>query len=160
MDKKEKDLYPEIEIWLKQYLRDRYPRTEIITTHQTSRITLDTYLSSQNIDMKEAIGLSIKVDIVGIIRSKKKTQLVFVEVKDKPLTLPDLGQLWGYTQLIDPVESFLVSSKGLGSLENVLNILRRQDLLVYGKKEDKYMRVAKWDSKRGTIDYFSLVPKI
>ena len=160
MEKKEKDLYPEIEAWLRQYLKDRYPKTEIITTHKTSRITLDAYLSNQNIDLKEAIGLSIKVDIVGIIKSKKKTQLVFVEVKDKPLTLSDLGQLWGYTQLIDPIESFLVSSKGLGSLVNVLNILKRDDLLVYGKKDDKYMRVARWDSKRGTIDYFSLVPKI
>ena len=160
MEKKERDLYPEIELWLKQYLKDRYPRAEIITTHKTSCITLDTYLRSQNIHIEEAIGLSIKVDIVGIIRSKKKVQLAFVEVKDKPLTLPDLGQLWGYTQLIDPAESFLVSSKGVGSLENVLTVLKREDLLVYGKKKDKYMKVAKWDSNRETIDYFSLVPKI
>ena len=160
MEKKEKDLYPEIELWLKQYLEDRYRRSEIVTTHKTSRITLDTYLSSQDIDIKEAIGLSIKVDIVGIIRSKKKVQLAFVEVKDKLLTLSDLGQLWGYTQLIDPVESFLISAKGLGSLKNVLTVLKREDLLVYGEKKDKYMKVAKWDSKRGTIDCFSLVPKI
>jgi len=160
MGKKEKDLYPEIELWLQQYLADRYPRAEIITTHKTSRIALDAYLRSQHIDIKEAIGLSIKVDIVGIIRRKQKAQLAFVEVKDKPLTLSDLGQLWGYTQLIDPVESFLVSSKGMGSLRNVLVVLKREDLLAYGKKKDKYMKVAKWDSKRGKIDYFSLIPKI
>ena len=157
---REKDLYPEIERWLKQYLEDRYPRMEIITTHKTSGMTLDTYLSYHNIDVKEAIGLSIKVDIVGIIRSKKKTKLAFVEVKDKPLSLSDLGQLWGYTQLIDPAESFLISSKGLGGLDKVLKVLKREDLLVYGKKRDKHMKVVKWDSRRGTIDSFSLIPKI
>ncbi len=157
---KEKDLYPGIELWFRQYLKDRYPRSEIITTHQTSRVALDTYLSSQDITIEAAIGLSIKIDIVGILRSNKNTQLAFIEVKDKPLTLSDLGQLWGYTQLINPVESFLISSKGLGSLKNILTVLNRVDLLVYSAKNNRYMKVAKWDTRRGSIDSLSVMPKI
>lgn len=90
----------------------------------------------------------------------KDIKLVFVEVKDKPLTLKDLGQLWGYSQLIDPIESFLISSKGLGSLNYILNVLNREDLLFYGKKRERMMRVCKWDEKRQSIDYFTLIPKL
>jgi len=110
--------------------------------------------------MEEAIGLSIKIDVIGILKKGNDVKLVFVEVKDKPLTLIDLGQLWGYTQLIDPIESFLISSKGLGCLEYLFKVLKREDLLYYGPKREKMMKVAKWDVRRKSIDYDSLIPKL
>lgn len=160
MSKKEESLYPEIEAWFKNYLKDKYKKYEIITTHKTSRQALDSYLKSIGIEIKEAIGLSIRVDLVGVLRKGKEIKLVFVEVKDKPLTLADLGQLWGYTQLINPIESFLVSSVGLGSLEYLFKVLKREDLLVYGMKKERMMWVCKWDSRRKSIDYFTLIPKL
>jgi len=87
-------------------------------------------------------------------------KLIFVEVKDAELTLKDLGQLWGYTQLINPIESFLISPKGLGVLSHLFNVLKREDLLKYGLRENKFMRVAKWDKNRKSIDYASIIPKI
>lgn len=159
MSKQEEQLYPEIEEWFKGYLKDRYPKYEIITTYKTSRITLDSYLKTLKIDMSVAVGLAIKVDIVAVLRRGEEIKLAFVEVKDDPLTLADLGQLWGYTQLIDPVESFLVSSKSMGRLSHLFNILNREDLLVYGLKKERMMKVAKWDTSRKSIDHFSLVPK-
>ena len=101
-----------------------------------------------------------KADIVGILEKEGDIKLIFVEVKEKPLTLKDLGQLWGYTQLIDPEESFLISPNGLSSLTRVFNILKREDLLIYGKNREKMMKVAKWNKKRNTIDYDSLIPKL
>jgi len=159
MPKKEELLYPEIEAWCRQYLKDKYKEYEIITTHKTSKISLDAYLKTLNIEIKEAINLSIKIDVVGVLRKNQDTKLVFVEVKDDPLTLKDLGQLWGYTQLINPAESFLISPKGLGSLDYLLNILKWEDLLVYGSKREKMMKVCKWDTERKAIDYFTLIPK-
>lgn len=158
MSKEEEKLYPEIEEWFKIYLKDRYTRYEIITTHKTSRITLDAYLKTLKIDLNVAVGLSIKVDIVAVLRRGEEIKLAFVEVKDDPLTLSDLGQLWGYTQLINPVESFLVSSKSLGRLSHLFNILKREDLLIYGTKKEKTMKVAKWDTSKKSIDQFSLIP--
>lgn len=161
MIRKEERLYLDIERWLGKYLKERYKGYLITTTHQTSKRALDVVLRKYNIkNLKEAIGLSIKVDIVGILRRGNKTKLVFVEVKDRPLTLKDLGQLWGYTQLIDPVESFLISSAGLGSLEYLFNILKREDLLFYGLKRNRMMKIAKWDHRRKSIDYSTLIPKI
>lgn len=83
-----------------------------------------------------------------------------MEVKNQPLTLADLGQLWGYTQLINPVESFLISPDGLGTLEYLFKVLKREDLLVYGLKKEKMMRLCKWDSQRKSIDYATLIPKL
>ena len=160
MSIKEEQLYPEIEEWLKKYLEDRYCRYQVTTTHNTSRIFLDSYLNGIGIEINEAIGLAIKVDIVGVLKKGKEIKLVFVEVKDQALNLKDLGQLWGYTQLVNPIESFLISSKGLGTLEKVFKILKREDLLRYGSKKEKMMRVCGWDSRKKAIDYASLLPKL
>jgi len=160
MSKEEEKLYPEIKEWLQNYLNDKYRSYTIETTYETSRRNLDVVLRSKGIECKEAIGLNIKVDVVGILRRGNDFKLVFVEVKDKELTLKDLGQLWGYTQLLNPIESFLVSSKGLGRLSHLFNVLRREDLLKYGIKSNKFMQIAKWDKRRKSIDYASLIPKI
>ena len=89
MAKKEELLYPEIEIWFRKYLEDKYKGYSITTTHKTSRIVLDSYLKSVGLEIKEAIGLSIKVDIVGLLKKPNETKIVFAEIKDQPLTLSD-----------------------------------------------------------------------
>jgi len=160
MSKKEEHLYPDIEKWLSSYLKDKYKGYTITTTHKTSRQFLDVFLNQLGINISDAIGLSIKVDIVGVLQRGKSIKLVLIEVKDKQLTLKDLGQLWGYSQLIDPVESFLISSVGLGSLDYLLKVRNREDLLRYGKKKEKMMKVCQWDSKRKSIDYKTLLPKM
>lgn len=160
MSKKEELLYPDIEKWLASYLSDRYKGYSISTTHKTSRQYLDVFLKEVGISHSDAIGLAIKVDIVGVLRRGNVIKLALIEVKDKQLTLKDLGQLWGYAQLIDPVESFLISSVGLGSLDYLLKVRNREDLLRYGMKKEKMMKVCKWDSKRKSVDYKTLVPKL
>jgi len=156
----ERDLYPDVAEWLYKYLKDKYKGYNIETTFETYKRALDVVLKERGIILNEAIGLSIKVDVIGILKRGNNSKLVFVEVKDKPLDLKDLGQLWGYTQLINPVESFLISSEGLGTLSYILNVLKREDLLRYGKNGERFMRVAKWDVRRKCIDYDTLIPKI
>lgn len=160
MSKREDRLYPDIERWLKRYIKDRYKGYTVSTTHETSKRALDMVLKDMGIYVKETEGLSIKIDVVGILKRGKNTKLVFVEVKDKALNLKDLGQLWGYTQLINPLESFLISSKGLDSLDYLFNVLKREDLLFYGLKKSKMMKVARWDERRKSIDFSSLIPKL
>ena len=156
----ERDLYPDVKNWLDKYLKDKYKGYNVETTFETYKRALDVVLKKRGIILNEAIGLSIKIDVIGILRRGSDLRLVFVEVKDKPLDLKDLGQLWGYTQLINPLESFLISSEGLGSLSYIFNVLKREDLLRYGIKGERFMRVAKWDVRRKCIDYDTLIPKI
>lgn len=156
----EENLYPQIEEWLNQYLKEKYKGYSIETTHKTSKQYLDIVLRSMGIRCDLAIGLQIKIDIIGVLKRGNDVKFVFVEVKDASLTLKDLGQLWGYTQLIDPKESFLISSKGFGKLSHLFNILKREDLLRYGKDENKLMKIAMWDEDRKSIDWGSVIPKV
>ncbi|WP_298279519.1 hypothetical protein [Ferroplasma sp.] len=154
----EADLYPSIEMWLNGYLKDKYPKYQIETTYKSATHKLENVLRYYNLNVSRTLLLNIKIDILGILTYNKQQELVFVEVKDNLLTLKDLGQLWGYTQLLNPLESFLISSKGLGTIGELYNTLNRRDLFVYGTKKERIMRAAYWQINNNSIDYTSMVP--
>ena len=159
---KESELYEPMREWLQQYLENKYKGAKVITIDSHAR-TLDLFLEQNNIVdyYPQAIGLDIQIDILGIVIDKGKPNIAFIEAKKNQLNLHDLGQLWAYCKLCEPIEAFLLSSAGLGSLNKVLNNLNRQDLLDFGSgKTIKKMQVGKWDLSTKSIDYKTLVPKI
>lgn len=159
---REFELYEPMRLWLQEYLEDKYKGSSIITIDSHAR-TLDSFLEENGVldSYPQTVGLDIQIDVLGIIRKNAKTNIVFIEAKKTQLNLHDLGQLWAYCKLCDPIEAFLLSSAGLGSLNKILNNLSRTDLLDFGdKKLIKKMQVAKWDLSRKSIDYRTLVPKI
>ena len=159
---KEFELYEPMRVWLQQYLENKYRGAKVITIDSHSR-TLDVYLGQFDIVdfYPQSVGLDIQIDILGIIINKGKPTIAFIEAKKTQLNLHDLGQLWAYCKLCEPAEAFLLSSAGLGSLNKVLNNLKRQDLLDFGSgKTIKKMQVGKWDVNSKSIDYLTLVPKM
>ena len=73
----------------------------------------------------------------------------------------DLGQLWAYCKLIDPEEAFLITSTELGSLNKLLNIFKREDLLDYGKgKIVKKMKIAIWNLSTNSPNMLTIIPKL
>ena len=159
---KENELYEPMRQWLQIYLEDKYKRAEIITVDSHAK-TLDSFLKEYGVleQYPLTVGLDIQVDVLGIVKQKNKTHLVFIEAKKTQLNLHDLGQLWAYCKLCDPIEAFLLSSYGLGSLNKILNNLLRDDLLDFGDgKKIKKMQVGRWDITTNSIDYNSLIPKI
>lgn len=160
--KKEFELYEPMRVWLQQYLEEKYKGANVITIDSHAR-TLDVFLEQYNIVdyYPQAIGLDIQIDVLGIIINKGKPQIAFIEAKKTQLNLHDLGQLWAYCKLCEPIEAFLLSSNGLGSLNKVLNNLNRQDLLDFGDgKTIKKMQIGKWDLMLQSIDYKTLIPKL
>lgn len=160
--KKEFELYEPMRVWLQQYLEEKYKGANVITIDSHAR-TLDVFLEQCNIVdyYPQAIGLDIQIDVLGIVINKGKPQIAFIEAKKTQLNLHDLGQLWAYCKLCEPIEAFLLSSSGLGSLNKVLNNFNRQDLLDFGNgKIIKKMQVGKWDLMTQTIDYKTLIPKL
>ena len=158
----EVELYEPMRLWLQQYLEDKYKNAEIITVDAHAR-TLDSFLQEYGVleYYPLTVGLDIQIDVLGIIKQKNKVSLVFIEAKKTQLNLHDLGQLWAYCKLCDPLEAFLLSSYGLGSLNKILNNLLREDLLDFGDgKLIKKMKVGKWVILTNCIDYSSLIPKI
>lgn len=159
---KEFELYEPMKEWLQQYLENKYKGAKVTTIDSHAR-TLDTYLEQFGIidHYPQSVGLDIQLDILGIIINKGKPNIAFIEAKKTPLNLHDLGQLWAYCKLCEPIEAFLLSSAGLGSLNKVLNNLNRQDLLDFGSgKTIKKMQVGKWDVNAKSIDYKTLTPKM
>ena len=160
--KLEIELYEPMRKWLYEYLQEKYKGAEVITIDSHAR-TLDSYLEEYGIIDKypQTVGLDIQIDVLGIVKSKRQTDIVFIEAKKTQLNLHDLGQLWAYCKLCSPSEAFLLSSMGLGSLSKIFNNLQRIDLLNYGDgKLIRAMRVAKWDLNRCSIDPLTMVPKL
>ena len=118
-------------------------------------------MAKYGVVVEMANGVDIQIDVLGIAKKKSVTKLFFIEAKKTNLTLRDLGQLWAYCKLVDPEEAFLLSSAGLGSLNKLINIFKREDLLDFGDgRKIKKMKIGKWDVLKSIIDLHSLVPKI
>ena len=160
--KSEFELYEPMRCWLQKYLEDKYKGYKVITLDSHAR-TLDKYLEEYNVIdyYPQIVGLDIQIDVLGIIIKKNNAKIVFIEAKKTQLNLHDLGQLWAYCKLCDPIEAFLFSSLGLGSLNKIINNLERNDLLDFGdKKTIKKMQIAKWDLRSQNIDFTTLIPKL
>lgn len=160
--KKEFELYEPMRLWLQTYLEDNYKGWSIKTIDSHAR-TLDSFLEENYVlsDYPQTVGLDIQIDILGILTKGDKSKIVFIEAKKTQLNLHDLGQLWAYCKLCDPVEAFLLSSFGLGSLNKIFNNLSRTDLLDFGDgKIIKKMQVGKWDVLRNSPDFNTFVPKM
>ena len=158
---REFDLYPPMQQWLESYLKDKYRSSDEIIVVDAHSERLDRVLRKYNIVQEEAIGVDIQIDVLGIVKRSGKFKLFFIEAKKTSLTLRDLGQLWAYCKLIDPEEAFLMTSADLGSLNKLLNVYKREDLLDFGDgKRIKKMRIAIWNMQTNAPDPASMIPKI
>lgn len=157
---KESDLYEPMRIWLHRHLEDKYKGWEIITIDSHSS-RLDRVLRSQGIQCDVATGIDIQIDILGIVKKQDSFKLFFIEAKQTSLSLRDLGQLWAYCKLIDPEEAYLLTSSNLGSLNKIMNVFKREDLLGFGDgKRIKKMQIAVWNIKSNSPDMETMIPKI
>jgi hypothetical protein len=157
---KESDLYEPMRLWLQKHLEDKYKGCDIITLDSHSG-RLDRVLRSQGIQCDVATGIDIQIDILGIVKKQDTFKLFFIEAKQTSLTLRDLGQLWAYCKLIDPEEAFLMTSADLGSLNKIMNVFKREDLLDFGDgKRIKKMQIAVWNIKSNSPDMETMIPKM
>jgi len=157
---KELDLYAPMCTWLQQYLVDKYKKFEVIVVDTHSE-RLDHALQKFGIVSDIATGIDIQIDVLGIVRDSKEFKLFFIEAKKTSLNLKDLGQLWAYCKLIDPEEAFLLTSSDLGSLNKLMNVYNREDLLNFGDgKIIKKMKIGIWNTKTNSPEYNTMFPKI
>lgn len=154
------ELYKPMCTWLQQYLEDRYKNYQIITI-DTHNERLDRALEKLGIINELAIGVDIQIDVLGVARKGDSVKLFFIEAKKTKLTLRDLGQLWAYCKLINPEEAFLMTSVDTGSLNKLLNIHKREDLLDFGDgKRIKKMKIGVWNLTTMSPEFSTMIPKI
>ena len=153
------EMYPDICKWLESYLNCKFVKDSkkitVLDTH-------DSYLSNFIIKLKyqkyfpEFSTYQIQQDITGFIEYNDKVELVFVECKLDQLTLSNLSQLIGYSFIAKPFISILLSPKGMSnSLERLLNVFNRRDILQYRPK--RKISIIKWDIHKQDIDYMKSI---
>lgn len=160
MSDSEEQLYPEIREWLSRYLSEKYGKSKwsVLVSEDSHKHFIEDALKRMGVNKGLFLRLKIKVDIVALLRRGSREELVLMEVKLPPASLKDLGQLWGYTQLLNPLESFLVSPNGTGTLNELYHVMNRDDLFTYGLKGEKKMVVGRWDTVRKTLDESTIIP--
>lgn len=158
MYQSEKEMYPEIIDWLSKYLKRLHPRSEI-KAFDTSRINLCEFIRRNKLSkyFPEFETYVIKVDITAVIKDKDKCSLAFVECKLNSISLKDISQLIGYSKVVRPVFSLILSPTGISSpVNSLMNIYKRYDILTYWKETK--VRIAKWNKKTADIDAATLLP--
>lgn len=158
--KSEKDMYPEVANWLREFLIQKYRMKADITVGITADTALYYWLERRNIQnfFKEYTSYDIKIDVVGAIIFENKADLVFIECKRRSITLKDVAQLLGYSKIANPILSLIISPVGLSrALGFLLDIYKRYDILTY-KDPSRFIRIAKWDASRKSIDLSSIIP--
>jgi len=156
--KQEKLMYPDVATWFKKLLSIKYKKAEIKVV-----ISANEYLSSiiQRYNYNNYFPLFhtylIQVDIVGFIKMKNTIKIGFVECKLNNISLKDISQLIGYSKVVIPEYSVIISPKGIGNaVSSLIKTYRRYDILEYAK--NKRIKIAKWDVEKKEIFTETILP--
>lgn len=154
----ESELYPDVIRWLERYLKDKHLRTEI-KAYDTSRQDLSEFLRRHKLHsfFAEFETYVIKVDITAVIKNNDKCELAFVECKLNPINLKDISQLLGYSKVVKPKYSFIISPSGISApVNSLIKIFKRYDILEYQK--GLKIKIAQWNKVAREIDISTLLP--
>lgn len=154
----EHELYPEVIRWLERYLSGKHSKAEI-KAHDTSRQDLSEFLRRHKLHsfFTEFETYVIKVDITAVIKNKNQCDLAFVECKLNPINLKDVSQLLGYSKVVKPKYSFIVSPKGISMpVSTLIKIFKRYDILEYQKGFK--IRIAQWNKVTREVDISTWLP--
>jgi len=161
----ESAMYPEVARWLENFLRARYP-SSAVEAFPTPNERL--YRALARIGVPEHTlpaewqSWDVQVDIVGLISNNHSTEIALVECKITPITIAHLSQAIGYSRIVRPRWSFLVSPRGVRpNLSRLINAFNRQDILVYletPRQPPRTLILARWDARAQQIDWSSLIP--
>ncbi len=101
----------------------------------------------------------VDVDVTGVVvKSDKEARLGFIECKLGRINLRDFSQLLGYSKVVIPLYSIILSPKGISQSLNLLfNVARRNDILYYSA--DKHIFITKWLGRKKEIDFSTIIPK-
>ena len=155
----EADLYKPVRTWLERVLKQKYKRmnVRVFDSHSIKLAKLISELGLQR-SFPEFNAWDVKVDVTGVISNGRIGQLALVECKTKQLTLRDVGQLLGYSIVVNPVLSVLTSPcSPTDPLITLLHDYGRLDVLQYGPKR-RHIRIGRWDKVRNEVVPSSIIP--
>jgi len=152
---KEQETYKPLCIWLKNFIKDTYGEDSQVfdTSAQTLNNFVRTNMESFSQIEDKIKGLEdfdIRPDVVGISSNSKK--LFFIESKIVALGIKEIGQLWAYSVIANPENSFLISTKNVSS--SLLKIIAQsKTFLDYG--DNKKIQIGKLIENTKTVELFN-----
>ena len=156
----EVDLYEPVLTWLERVLKAHYKRmnVRVFDSHNIKLSRLINNLGLPNL-FPQFNAWDVKVDVTGIVSNAEIGYIALVECKIKQLTLRDVGQLLGYSRVVNPILAVLTSpSSPSDPLITLLKDYGRLDVLEYGP-EKRYIRIARWDNVRAEIIPSTVLPR-
>ena len=156
---KEYDLYEPVCLWLNHILIQRFKRMQVrvIDSHKIKLSKLISGLGFQRL-FPQFNAWDVKIDVTGVVTDGKTGHLALVECKANQLTLRDVAQLLGYSIVVKPILSVLVSpAPPTDPLITLLKDYGRLDILRYGPS-NRFIRIATWDMAKREVIPASLLP--
>lgn len=151
-------MYGPVRDWWERFLKERHKRSQV-SVYDTSRIVLYRFIQDHQLEalFSDYLTYEVEVDITGVIVARDKAKLALVECKLTPITLRDVGQMLGHSEVTRPLYSLIISPRGLSdSLVRLLKNFQRFDVLDYG--DGQRIRLATWSPQRQEILAESLLP--
>lgn len=161
----ESEMYPQVALWLEAFLRAKYPQSSVETLSASTKrlnqiIAHKTFSQSLPSDWQ---SWDVKVDVVGFVASELATEIALVECKLSQITVAHLSQAIGYSRIVRPRWSFLLSPRGVSpTLRRLFESYNRQDILVYFEQprhQPRTLILARWDAPSQQIDNATLIPQ-
>lgn len=173
---REEDLYPDIACWLETRLRESVRNVDIdfvkaFDSHNRylSDIMFEVFNKQLSEDLvqryrkllpEDYMSWTIKVDVFGVALFDSKLCLAIVEVKTHNLSIDDLSQIIGYTKIVKPEISILLSLGTLSeSLSNLFIKYNRYDVLGYNDRRGgtRKIHILRWDLSKKDVNYLSYI---
>ena len=134
--KYENELYEPVKNWLFEFLsKSIKPRPQLVKTFIGANETMNKILLREDFssEIEDLNFFDFKIDVFAVVKFKNRIRLVIIECKKNPIGLIHLGQLIGYSQIINPWISILLSPQGANSnLKRFITI--HNHLLRYGRE--------------------------
>ena len=150
-----------MKVWIESYLQNKYGKSYhvsvVIPTSNISRLP--------RTEIKDCVtnysSFEFSPDIIGILKHKtltNKVELVFLNRSMASISLKEIGEMQCYCRIADPLEAFIVSSKGLPQEINMLLLddVISTSLLKYSS--NKFINVFTWNATKGDIEPLSIFP--
>jgi len=156
--KKESYMYEPVRNWWERFLKERHKRSRV-SVYDTSKIVLYKFMQDYHLEafFPDYLTYEAEVDITGVIITRDKAKLALVECKLMPITLRDVSQILGYSKVIRPLYSLIISPQGLSDpVARLLKSFQRFDVLDYGNGQR--IKLATSSPQRQEIISESLLP--
>lgn len=151
-------MYLPVAKWLRATLKDIRPGYSH-KVFNTSRTKLQALIEREGLQRLFPLfpTYEIMVDLTAILKRGRHAYLGFIECKLNPISLKDIGQLWGYAKVAQPMFALIISPTGLSeAVRQLLQVHQRYEILDYAPS--RRIRVATWGAQRGEVTPRSVIP--